>query len=799
MTYFPTVTGEIAFATAPLATPTWEDISAYILSGSCRRGRPNEQTRIEAGQMAWLLENVDRRFDPTYTGGPYSPNVVPTRKARLRALAPGFGAALTVSGNEITDALRALGVQGDGLAADSSYGVWEATTNLENSAGADVSFESGTAGYTTGGTNTIASSAEQFKFGAKSCKATYQDNATLLDIALTLTAAAQSASRWLYIPAAYDGGGISVQFANYAGATGTLAVAANMALRDQWQRVEVPNVVVAGGDLIGNVQVVNTGAAPTAGRFVYIVGCQTETQPLCTPFTIGPRAAARVQAPASLLNATQGWVAMRMRMGFTSTASPATADIGAFRWAGAGANVISVSWREVSASWDVRREDTTASLQLLVADSFSRNDTVTLIYKWTASRIDISIDGAAFTGQANTEAPTLGANFDIGSGDGTGGHIDSDFLWFACGTGTLTDADAAVIGGWDDATAGLTSTLAQLGTAAAPTMFWHADDATPIVPTTHSLFTGYADRWPQEWEMPSYAEVPITFSDAFELLAAADIGAGTAWPAELSGARLGRVLDAVSWPAGDRVLDAGQVTIVETTINTDDGTKALGHLQDVADSELMGGGVLFIDGQGRVVFHDKHHRLKPASVYTPLATFGDNGWPEIDYEDLVPDYDKDRITNDWRITPSGGAVIKVEDSASITNHFRRTQRRTPLVADVNECQSQAEYLTALTKSPLLRFDRIDFAPSHLADGRLADYTWANIMGREIGDRIRVKKRPPGGGSAISQDCHIEGISHAFTDQEWRTTWLLSPADPLTYWILGDATYSLLGQTAVMAP
>jgi prepilin-type N-terminal cleavage/methylation domain-containing protein len=51
--------------------------------------------------------------------------------------------ALTFTGNEITDATRALGTQGDGLTGGSSTGVWEATTNLSTNGG----FESNQTGW----------------------------------------------------------------------------------------------------------------------------------------------------------------------------------------------------------------------------------------------------------------------------------------------------------------------------------------------------------------------------------------------------------------------------------------------------------------------------------------------------------------------------------------------------------------------------------------------------------------------------------------------------------------------------
>src|SRR5436190_441219 len=85
---WPTLAIEIDFAHGPLtalASNTWTDITAYVVSFSTRRGRSDALARIEAGTAQLTLDNSDRRFDPTYSGSPYYPNVVPMKKIRIRA------------------------------------------------------------------------------------------------------------------------------------------------------------------------------------------------------------------------------------------------------------------------------------------------------------------------------------------------------------------------------------------------------------------------------------------------------------------------------------------------------------------------------------------------------------------------------------------------------------------------------------------------------------------------------------------------------------------------------------------
>src|SRR5262250_117116 len=84
----PTYTLEVAFATAnPLtASPTWTDITAYMRSFEVRRGKDHELQRTQAGQLDLVLNNRDRRFEPGFAAGAYSPNVLPLKQIRLRAV-----------------------------------------------------------------------------------------------------------------------------------------------------------------------------------------------------------------------------------------------------------------------------------------------------------------------------------------------------------------------------------------------------------------------------------------------------------------------------------------------------------------------------------------------------------------------------------------------------------------------------------------------------------------------------------------------------------------------------------------
>lgn len=88
----PTVTVEIGFASAPgvaQAATTWTDATPYVRSVQTTMGRSPEAADFAAGTATLVLDNRDRRFDPTNTAGPYWPNVVPMRRIRIRATLGG--------------------------------------------------------------------------------------------------------------------------------------------------------------------------------------------------------------------------------------------------------------------------------------------------------------------------------------------------------------------------------------------------------------------------------------------------------------------------------------------------------------------------------------------------------------------------------------------------------------------------------------------------------------------------------------------------------------------------------------
>lgn len=305
---------------------------------------------------------------------------------------------------------------------------------------------------------------------------------------------------------------------------------------------------------------------------------------------------------------------------------------------------------------------------------------------------------------------------------------------------------------------------------------------------TYELFRGYADAWQVAWSDPNWSTVTLTASDAFKVMsnysraAVAPVGGG-----ELSGTRVNRILDSIGWSATDRVVAAGDSGLQATTLEGD----ALAELQLTADSEL---GEFYLDGAGRAVFRNRLALLTDTRSNTSQATFGDGGGGELPYEDLSISYDDTQLVNYARVTAVGGTEQQVTDTASQGLYLTRTYERSDLIIQTDsDALNLAQWVVYLNKDPELRFDEIKLNPQ-MDDSDL----YPQVLGREIGDRITVIRRPPGGGSAITRDVFLRGIGHEYvaSANTWKTGWTLQSGLKGSFLTLDNVTLGVLDANAI---
>lgn len=282
----------------------------------------------------------------------------------------------------------------------------------------------------------------------------------------------------------------------------------------------------------------------------------------------------------------------------------------------------------------------------------------------------------------------------------------------------------------------------------------------------YELFRGFVDEWEVAWSDPNYSECTVTATDAFKVFGNVDrpevslVGAG-----DDTGARIDRILDSINWPDGDRMVAVGDSTLQATTL----GGTALSELQLAADSEL---GELYIDGGGRVVFRNRNALFEDTRSNLAQATFGDGGGAELPYQDLTISADDATFYNKVRVAVEGGTAQTASDSTSITLYYEKTYVRTDLILQTDADAVQlASWLLYVSKDPELRFVELVVNPRSNAAT-----LFPHCLGREIGDRIQILRRPPGGGDPIDRDVFIRGIQHEFDPANWLTTWTLQSAE-----------------------
>lgn len=68
------------------AASSWTDVTTYVRGFSVQSPTRDRDTgRYNGGSATLILDNRDRRFDPSYTSGPYYPNLKPRIQGRIRA------------------------------------------------------------------------------------------------------------------------------------------------------------------------------------------------------------------------------------------------------------------------------------------------------------------------------------------------------------------------------------------------------------------------------------------------------------------------------------------------------------------------------------------------------------------------------------------------------------------------------------------------------------------------------------------------------------------------------------------
>jgi len=283
----------------------------------------------------------------------------------------------------------------------------------------------------------------------------------------------------------------------------------------------------------------------------------------------------------------------------------------------------------------------------------------------------------------------------------------------------------------------------------------------------------------------NWACYPAPLTNA-QMLAHYNRGAG--YINEVSGARVARLL-ASYWPGGATSVAAGKRQMApDYGYNT---RFVLDVLQEIQETER---GLVYASAAGVLVFEDSVSRY---SSQTSLWVFGENpagaSPTEHPYSVLEEAFDPTYTFSQTNLTRPGNAAFAPLPSPLPTDPpygQRVLSQQVQVNTDFDLTQASVFYLSRYG-APTVRIDTLTLNAS--ANPAL----WPVVLSLEISQRITVTRRTSAG-LTTTKDYYIEQIGHAINADAgtWTVTLQCSPVFNSTAWILGDATYGVLGTTTI---
>lgn len=402
-------------------------------------------------------------------------------------------ASITASGNEITDVTRVANTNGDGASVPNGYGIWQTSINLCPNGG----FETNTSLWTAGVNATLTRITTDSFFGSACGQLVVSGtgnryievNGGAGDVPRASTSNPLSVQARVKVTS----GSPTLTFRIYDHTFTTILAQGIVGTPgNTWSQITFSATAAQlGTETTVIVLLVSTD---TANATILIDGFQVEEVRIPTPYietngSTQSRSAARVQMPNSLLSSGQFWVYFRIRSDASSTNISTTASQYPEYLFWPSGNNYQNSFQLYFLQGNLYFEvDDTTPQSANQAVSWNAGDHFSIGGYTTASQLAVSFNGGAWTTASRTKNPTgLLSLFDIGSASfDIGAALDQTVLWMVCGTGTLTNSDAATLSNQGDICPSV-SVLDNLNSGAgAWTARWDARNATYSTPTTES-------------------------------------------------------------------------------------------------------------------------------------------------------------------------------------------------------------------------------------------------------------------------------------------------------------------------
>ena len=283
-----------------------------------------------------------------------------------------------------------------------------------------------------------------------------------------------------------------------------------------------------------------------------------------------------------------------------------------------------------------------------------------------------------------------------------------------------------------------------------------------IIVDTYSIFSGLIDDWAFSYDVSGESYASFSATESIGILANQYMAAQS-FPAELSGARVNRVLNdpGVSWSTGygDRAIGTGTQMLDAQTIANN--TNALEYLRQIEVSEQ--GSLFFNSGTYGIEFDDNNNSINSSTGYELFAddgtinyTFGTAGKPSINYEYIDVSYTTQLLYNNIAVNSYDGVNYAMASDASSQAAYAVNQLNVDgvLYSSTSKLANLAGLLIREYSTPEYRINsiRINFYA-------LTSTAQADLAKLQLNNFAKVRFKPNGIGSTIERSLKIIGITH----------------------------------------
>lgn len=246
-------------------------------------------------------------------------------------------------------------------------------------------------------------------------------------------------------------------------------------------------------------------------------------------------------------------------------------------------------------------------------------------------------------------------------------------------------------------------------------------------------------NWSKWIAYPTVFNYPLTDNRIFEHYTAG--AGGTVYYGDNEVTRLHRIADWADVPDQSREFEDPLVNLQGIQVA---GTNAL---QGMQDTSFASSGVIFADGQTRIVYHNRRHSYNRWKT-TTLAESTSSA-PEIG---LTFTIDTANIYNDVRGDRPFGSQVRLVDDLSKSAYGRKTYDFTIPVTTQIELENAVSWLSTKYREAVIRVSSISLRAE---SSSLIE--WVGTGGVTVGDHITLDELPPEAAPEVSMELIVEKI------------------------------------------